>query len=48
MATVLEEMTPKPLSDALGAEISGIDVRRLDDSEFDRLRDIFTTIWSWW
>jgi taurine dioxygenase len=41
MATVLEEMTPKPLSDALGAEISGIDVRGLDDSEFDRLRDIF-------
>jgi len=41
MATVLGDMIVRPLSDALGAEISGIDVSTLDDGAFGRLRDIF-------
>ena len=41
MATVLKEVTATPLSSVLGAEISEIDVRELDDAGFDRLRDIF-------
>ena len=41
MATVANRMTARPLSDALGAEISGIDVASLDDAAFAGLRDIF-------
>lgn len=41
MATVANGMTVKPLSDALGAEVSGIDAATLDDATFDTLRDVF-------
>lgn len=41
MATALDEITATPLSDALGAEVRGVDVRALDDAAFGRLRDIF-------
>ena len=41
MATVLNNMTVKPLSDALGAEVSGIDAATLDEASFNQLRDIF-------
>ena len=40
MATTLDKMSVKPLSDTLGAEVSGIDAAELDDVTFDRLRDI--------
>ena len=41
MATVLDGKAARPLSDVLGAEISGIDVRDLDDAGFGALRDVF-------
>ena len=41
MATVMDNMTVKPLSEALGAEISGINAAELDDATFDKLRDVF-------
>lgn len=41
MATVMDNMTVKPLSEALGAEISGINAAELDDATFDMLRDVF-------
>lgn len=41
MATVLDRKAARPLSDVLGAEISGIDVRDLDDAGFGALRDVF-------
>ena len=41
MATVMDNMTVKPLSEALGAEISGINTAELDDATFDKLRDVF-------
>ena len=41
MATTMNRMTVRPLSDALGAEISGIDVTDLDDAAFEALREIF-------
>ena len=41
MATVMDNMTVKPLSEALGAEISGINTAELDDTTFDKLRDVF-------
>ncbi len=41
MATVIDDMTVTPLSDALGAEITGIDVRALDQAAFARFRDVF-------
>ena len=45
MATVINGMTVTPLSDALGAEISGIDVRALDDGEFERFRAVLLRAW---
>ena len=41
MATVMDNMTVKPLSEALGAEISGINAAELDDATFEELRDVF-------
>ena len=41
MATVMDNMTVKPLSEALGAEISGINAAELDDARFEELRDVF-------
>ena len=41
MATMTSRMTVRPLSDALGAEISGMDVSALGDAAFAELRDIF-------
>ena len=41
MATVVEDMTVAPLSAALGAEITGIDVRTMDDGQFERFRAVF-------
>jgi taurine dioxygenase len=41
MATVMDNMTVKPLSEALGAEISGINAAELDDATFEKLRDVF-------
>jgi taurine dioxygenase len=41
MATVMDNMTVKPLSEALGAEISGINAAELDDARFAELRDVF-------
>lgn len=41
MATVLDKTAVKPLSDVLGAAISGLDVRDLDDAGFNALRDVF-------
>ena len=41
MATVLDKKAIRPLSDVLGAEISGIDVRDLDGAGFDALREVF-------
>lgn len=41
MATIMDNMTVKPLSEALGAEISGINTAELDDATFDKLRDVF-------
>jgi taurine dioxygenase len=41
MATVMDNMTVKPLSEALGAEISGINAAELDDVTFAKLRDVF-------
>ena len=35
----MSQMTVTPLSDALGAEINGIDAGDLDDASFGRLRD---------
>lgn len=41
MATVMDNMTVKPLSEALGAEICGINAAELDDATFEELRDVF-------
>ena len=41
MATMLDQMAVRPLSDALGAEVSGIDVSKIDEATFGTLRDIF-------
>ena len=41
MATVMDNMIVKPLSDALGAEISGISAAEMDDATFEQLRDVF-------
>ncbi|MDC1120183.1 TauD/TfdA family dioxygenase [bacterium] len=41
MATVMDNMTVKPLSEALGAEISGINAAELGDARFEELRDVF-------
>jgi len=41
MASVIETMRVTPLSDALGAEITGIDVHALDDDGFARFRAVF-------
>ncbi len=35
----MSEMVVRPLSDAMGAEVTGIDTGNLDDATFDRLRD---------
>jgi taurine dioxygenase len=35
----LSNMTVRPLSEALGAEIAGVDAANLDDAAFERLRD---------
>lgn len=37
----MTEMTIAPLSPALGAEISGVNVADLDDAAFNQLRDVF-------
>jgi len=37
----MDNMTVKPLSEALGAEISGINAAELDDARFEELRDVF-------
>ena len=41
MSTVMENMTVEPLSDALGAQISGINAAELDEIAFDELRNVF-------
>lgn len=45
MATARDEMPGnlrvRPLSDALGAEISGVNAAEMDDATFNRLRDVF-------
>ena len=41
MATVMENMAVKLLSDALGVEVSGINAAELDDATFNELRDVF-------
>jgi len=41
MATILDRKAVTPLSDVLGAAVSGIDVRDLDEAGFDALRDVF-------
>ncbi len=41
MSTVMENMTIEPLSEALGAQISGINAAELDKNGFDKLRDVF-------
>jgi taurine dioxygenase len=41
MATILNDMKVTPLSDALGAEVTGIDAAGLDDAAFGTLRDAF-------
>ena len=41
MATILNEMKVTPLSDALGAEVTGIDAADLDDTTFAKLRDAY-------
>lgn len=35
----MSEMVVTPLSDAMGAEVTGIDAGNLDDADFERLRD---------
>ena len=37
----MANMEVKPLSDALGVEVSGIDVAKIDDDTFADLRNIF-------
>lgn len=41
MATVIDNMKVLPLSDALGAEITGINAANLDDKTFNTLRDAY-------
>jgi taurine dioxygenase len=41
MATMVKHMAVRPLSKALGAEVSGIDVSTIDEAAFNTLRDIF-------
>ncbi len=41
MATILNDMTVTPLSDALGAEVTGINAADIDDATFNTLRDAF-------
>jgi taurine dioxygenase len=41
MVTMLNQMAVRPLSDALGAEVSGINVSNMDDIIFNELRDLF-------
>ena len=41
MATTVTGMAAKPLSEALGAEVSGIDVSAINEKSFRELRDIF-------
>lgn len=41
MATILNQMEVTPLSDALGAEVTGIDSADLDEATFETLRDAF-------
>ena len=41
MSTVMENMTVEALSDALGAQISGINAAELDEIAFDELRNVF-------
>ena len=41
MATVLNDMKITPLSDALGAEVTGINAADLDEDTFARLRDAY-------
>ena len=41
MATMLNNMAVRNLSDALGAEVSGVDVSNMDDATFNEIRDIF-------
>ena len=41
MATILNEMKVMPLSDALGAEVTGIEAAELDEETFGKLRDAF-------
>ena len=33
------EMVVRPLSDAMGAEVIGVDTATMDDADFERLRD---------
>jgi taurine dioxygenase len=41
MSTLMETMTVEPLSEALGAKITGIDAAELDETTFGKLRDVF-------
>ena len=41
MTTILTQMEVTPLSDALGAEVTGIDSADLDEATFETLRDAF-------
>ncbi len=41
MARILDDIKITPLSDALGAEITGINAADLDDDTFERLRDAY-------
>ena len=38
MSTLMETMTVEPLSEALGAKITGIDAAELDETTFGKLR----------
>jgi taurine dioxygenase len=41
MAIAMGNMAIKPLSDALGVEVSGINAAEIDDATFNKLRDVF-------
>ncbi|MBK18044.1 MAG: taurine catabolism dioxygenase TauD [Rhodospirillaceae bacterium] len=41
MATIMDSMTVKPLSDALGVEVSGVNAADLGEATFKELREIF-------
>ena len=41
MSTLMETITVEPLSEALGAKITGIDAAELDETTFGNLRDVF-------